>query len=101
MVSTGASAAASPRRGAPDALRRRGAEISYHDPHVPDLRLGPDLLRSTELTDEALSAADCVLILTEHGGVDYHRVGAIARLVFDTRNATRALRSPAARIIRL
>jgi UDP-N-acetyl-D-glucosamine dehydrogenase len=84
-----------------EALRRRGAEISYHDPHVPDLRVGSDLLRSTELTDEALSAADCVLILTEHGGVDYHRVGATARLVFDTRNATRVLRSPAARIIRL
>ncbi|MBI3975469.1 MAG: UDP-N-acetyl-D-glucosamine dehydrogenase, partial [Armatimonadetes bacterium] len=84
-----------------EALRRRGAQVSYHDPHVPELRLGADLLRSADLTDEALRAADCVLILTDHSGVDYGRVAATARLVFDTRNATRSVDAPAARIIRL
>ncbi|MGH2453075.1 MAG: nucleotide sugar dehydrogenase [bacterium] len=84
-----------------EALRRRGALVSYHDAHVPDLRLGTDLLRSSELTDEALAGADCVLILTDHSGVDYQRVAGVSRLVFDTRNATRAVASPAARIIRL
>jgi len=40
------------------------------------------------LSPEALGAADAVLILTDHSGVDYQAVVSHASLVLDTRNAT-------------
>jgi UDP-N-acetyl-D-glucosamine dehydrogenase len=68
-----------------DLLREEGAEVSYHDPHVPDL---PDRqLRSQEL-DGAVANADCVVIVTAHSGIDYDRLAGEAQLVVDFRNAT-------------
>jgi UDP-N-acetyl-D-glucosamine dehydrogenase len=69
-----------------DALLERGAGVSYHDPHVPSLRLAHGELRSVELTDERLSQADCVVVVTAHRSIDFARVGKVSGLVFDTRN---------------
>ena len=82
-------------------LQRRGAVISFHDPHVPELRLGEETLRSADLTPETLGAADCVLILTDHRGVDYEHVVRHAGLVFDTRNATAKVAAQPKRVIHL
>ena len=73
-------------------LRRRGAEVSYHDPHVPRLQIeyGDDLA-SVELEARALERADCVVIVTAHSACDWRRVGKQARLVVDTRNVLGAL----------
>jgi UDP-N-acetyl-D-glucosamine dehydrogenase len=69
-------------------LRERGAEISYHDPHVPQL---PELdLESTDL-DEAVREADLVCIVTAHPEVDYERVVSDASLVLDFRGVTRGI----------
>jgi UDP-N-acetyl-D-glucosamine dehydrogenase len=67
-------------------LRARGAEISYHDPHVPSLRSGGLDLWSQELTDEALQEADIVCVVTAHRAVDHDRVARLASLVMDFRN---------------
>jgi UDP-N-acetyl-D-glucosamine dehydrogenase len=79
-------------------LQAKGVEVSYHDPHVPSLRLGDHghggpTLQSHPL--EQLEQYDCVAILTDHTKVDYARVVREARLIIDTRNATRKLRSEA------
>jgi UDP-N-acetyl-D-glucosamine dehydrogenase len=67
-------------------LGRRGADLRYHDPHVPALAdLG---LRSLPLED-ALSDADLALIVTAHPGVDHELVARRARLVVDLRGVTR------------
>jgi UDP-N-acetyl-D-glucosamine dehydrogenase len=66
-------------------LRAEGANISYHDPHVPELPAYG--LSSTTLSD-AIEAADCVAIVTAHSGIDYDRLVERARLVVDFRNAT-------------
>ena len=60
-------------------------------------------LQSVALSDDELRAADCVVIVTDHSGVDYGRVCALSRLVVDTRNALdRDLRrTSCARIVRL
>jgi UDP-N-acetyl-D-glucosamine dehydrogenase len=73
-------------------LEVRGAACSFHDPHVatvPPTREHAALAgrRSVELTAETVGAFDAVLIATDHDNVDYHLVGAHARLVVDTRNA--------------
>jgi UDP-N-acetyl-D-glucosamine dehydrogenase len=64
-------------------LQKQGAEVSYHDPFVPEL---PDHgLRSAELDADG---ADCVVIVTAHSGIDYDDLVERAPLVVDLRNAT-------------
>jgi UDP-N-acetyl-D-glucosamine dehydrogenase len=74
-------------------LLSRGAEVSYHDPHIPVLprmRRYPNLaMNSVPLSADLLAAQDCVLIATDHSSLDYAWIVAHARLVVDTRNATR------------
>lgn len=72
-----------------DLLLKRGARVSYHDPYVPQAALGGKTLRSQPLSAQALAAADAVLIMTAHPGVDYAQVARRAKLVFDARNATK------------
>ena len=63
-----------------------GAELRYHDPHVPAL---PDYeLQSLPLAD-ALQDADLALIVTAHPGVDHELAAERARVVLDLRGVTR------------
>jgi len=78
-------------------LSERGAVLTYNDPHVPMLprmRHYPELpaMASQELTAAYLTAQDCVLIATDHSAYDYDFIVEHARLVVDTRNATRDVR---------
>jgi UDP-N-acetyl-D-glucosamine dehydrogenase len=78
-------------------LRSLGAEVLYHDPHVPALpQFG---LTSTPLED-ALGAADLVLIVTAHPSVDHDLVARRARLLVDLRGVTRTAPA-AANVVRL
>jgi UDP-N-acetyl-D-glucosamine dehydrogenase len=71
-------------------LRDRGAEVSYHDPHVPELaEFG---LSSTDLA-EGLPAADLVCIVTAHPEVDHQKVVDEAKLVLDFRGVTRGIKA--------
>jgi UDP-N-acetyl-D-glucosamine dehydrogenase len=76
-------------------LADKGADVRFHDPYVAEVREDGTQLRSVALTDEALAHAHCVVITTDHSDVDYQRVVDKARLVVDTRNATRGLRGAA------
>lgn len=73
-------------------LKRRGAEVSYHDPFVPVIkptREHPQWAgtRSVEWSRETVAAFDCVLIATAHACVDYRQLAEWASLIVDTRNA--------------
>jgi UDP-N-acetyl-D-glucosamine dehydrogenase len=76
-----------------DLLLKKGAVVSYNDPHIPELprmRHWPHLnMTSSPLTAEYLAAQDCVLISTDHSAYDYSFIVAGSKLVIDTRNATR------------
>jgi UDP-N-acetyl-D-glucosamine dehydrogenase len=67
-------------------LERRGARVSYHDPFIPHLHEEGVELHSVPLTPAALAAADCVVIVTDHQGVDYAAVARHAKVVVDTRH---------------
>jgi UDP-N-acetyl-D-glucosamine dehydrogenase len=67
-------------------LRQRGADVSYHDPHVPALKDDGAELSSAPLTAATLRSADCVIIVTDHRAVDYGLVAREARAVVDTRH---------------
>jgi UDP-N-acetyl-D-glucosamine dehydrogenase len=64
-----------------------GADISYHDPHVPDLSSEGIDLRSVPLDDGTVEDADIVCVVTAHSGIDYDDLADRAQLVFDFRNA--------------
>jgi UDP-N-acetyl-D-glucosamine dehydrogenase len=87
-----------------DLLLRKGARVSYNDPHVPRLpptRNYPHLrLESQPLTAGYLASQDCVAIVADHGAYDWAYVVEHSRLVIDTRGATRGLSAPAGRIVR-
>jgi UDP-N-acetyl-D-glucosamine dehydrogenase len=98
----------SPAKRVIELLLRRGAVVTYHDPYVPRFRVGDDvfhrepvLLESVLLTDEALSVADCVVIVTGHRSLDYTRVVDRAARVVDTCNATADAGGRTGQIIRL
>ncbi len=67
-------------------LRRQGAEVRFHDPHVKELREDGYVQSSSPLTAEEVEAADCVVIATNHSAVDYSLIEKHARQVVDTRN---------------
>jgi UDP-N-acetyl-D-glucosamine dehydrogenase len=68
-------------------LKRQGAELSYHDPHVP--ALGELGLESVPV-ELALKEADLAVIVTAHPGVDHELIARRARAVVDLRGVTRA-----------
>ena len=75
-------------------LERRGAVVAYHDPFLPVIPLSREHAhfagrRSIGLEPASVGAFDAVLIVTDHDGIDYAALVAAARLVVDTRNATR------------
>ena len=79
-------------------LLKRGAVLSYNDPHVPKLpkmRHYPNLppLTSQELTTGFLAEQDCVLISTDHSAYDFDFIVEHSRMVVDTRNATKNVKS--------
>jgi UDP-N-acetyl-D-glucosamine dehydrogenase len=82
-------------------LEDRGAEVEYHDPHVPSFTENGHKFQGVELTAERLAAADAVVIITDHSTVNYQDVVDNAELVIDTRNATRALKPSKARLVAL
>jgi len=70
-------------------LSRKGARISYCDPHVPvlDGHGLPARLEAVPLSAPVLRRADCVVVVTDHDAFDYDLVGREARVIVDTRNA--------------
>src|SRR5688572_25251471 len=93
-----------------DRLRLKGCDVRYHDPFVAEIRFddahtesGGEPLSSVGLNDQEISEADCVVIVTDHSGINYARVTALAPLVVDTRNALNGelRRGSKARIVRL
>jgi UDP-N-acetyl-D-glucosamine dehydrogenase len=65
-------------------LRTAGADLFYHDPHVPEL---PELGLSSVALDAG--AYDAVVVVTAHSDIDYDKLVADAQLVIDLRNATK------------
>ena len=82
-------------------LQELGAEVSYHDPHVPHFAEDGIRLKSVALTEGVLRDADAVVIVTDHSSVDYQRVVNEASLVIDTRNATSRTMTGRAHIVSL
>jgi UDP-N-acetyl-D-glucosamine dehydrogenase len=82
-------------------LEMDGADVVFHDPHVPAIREEGHVRMGVDLTDKELERADAVVIITDHSSVDYQRVLDLASVIVDTRNVTARLSSARGRIISL
>ena len=80
-------------------LQAKGSEVCFHDPFIGEVNI-PGLY-STELTERMLNWADCVVITTNHSTYDYDWIVAQARLIVDTRNATRHVKEGREKIHKL
>jgi len=98
----------SPAERVIELLIREGANVSYHDPYVPQFKIGGDIvlkdklsLANVPLTAASLNQADCTVIVTGHRDIDYKWVVNESKLVVDTVNATRHVIENRAKIARL
>ena len=75
-------------------LQKEGAVVSYNDPYFPFVGRGRkyDLQMKCSPLDD-LGQYDCVLIVTDHTDYDYKKIVNDAKLVVDSRNATRGIKS--------
>lgn len=76
-------------------LHEQGVKVDYHDPYIDEIRLTEGTMHSVELTVEKIQEADCVIILTDHTGIPVELIVKHAQRVFDTRNATTAVKDVA------
>jgi UDP-N-acetyl-D-glucosamine dehydrogenase len=82
----------SPATDVIELLREHGINVKYHDPFVAEFPVHSELLRSVDYNEANVSAADLVLIITDHTTVDYQFAADHARHILDTRNATKVVK---------
>jgi UDP-N-acetyl-D-glucosamine dehydrogenase len=74
-------------------LQARGTEFDYNDPYFPKLHkmrhYNFEDMKSVPLNPQTLGSYDAVVISTDHSSYDYGAIVDAAKLVIDTRNATR------------
>jgi UDP-N-acetyl-D-glucosamine dehydrogenase len=74
-------------------LQQRGAQLDYNDPYFPQLHkmrhFNYEGMKSVPLNPQTLASYDAVIIATDHSSYDYVAIVDAAKLVVDTRNATR------------
>ncbi len=86
-----------------DLLKRQGADISYHDPHVPIIRPTREHphwagVRSVNWQKETIGSFDLVLISTAHKAVNYQELADWAQCIVDTRNAMNGIKVEAGKV---
>jgi len=80
-------------------LQKRGAHVEYNDPFFPTVGRGRKYALDMTCTPlERIPEFDCVVIVTDHSQYDYAGIVEKAKLVVDTRNATKGI--AAAHIVR-
>jgi UDP-N-acetyl-D-glucosamine dehydrogenase len=82
-------------------LQKKGAQVIYNDPYVPELHEEHFDLTSVTLDEAVLKKSDCVIITAAHSDYDWAWITEHSKLVIDTRNATQGIANPMARIVKL
>jgi len=86
-----------------DLLDERGAEVAYHDPHVPVIQPSREHghwagLESVSWDRSTIESFDAIVISTDHAAVDYVALAEWGRLVIDTRNAMAGIDAPPGKV---
>jgi UDP-N-acetyl-D-glucosamine dehydrogenase len=86
-------------------LRKKGALVEYHDPHISQIHhehedWKMESIASAELM-KSVKAADAVVIITNHSSYDYKAILAAAQFIFDSRNALGKMGKQSEKVVRL
>lgn len=77
-----------------DLLKGKGANVSFFDPYIPEYKHKGKLEKGEkELTPALLEKADLVVVATAHSQVDYELIQKHAKVIFDTKNAMKAVKN--------
>jgi UDP-N-acetyl-D-glucosamine dehydrogenase len=69
-------------------LRQKGADVRYHDPYVPTIRHNGFAMAGETDLDDALGAADCAMVVTDHSCYDWAPIRQRVEMIVDTRHTT-------------
>jgi len=72
-----------------DEVAKKCANVFYHDPFIPSIKIGENKFQSEQLTKELLNSCDCVVITTNHNCFDVDSIVKESKLVVDLRNAVK------------
>jgi len=80
-------------------LKKRGAKVAYHDPYIPVIRLSREHshwagTKSAIWNRRAIGSFDAVIICTAHRAVSYRQLAQWSRLIVDTRDAMKGIKTP-------
>jgi len=80
-------------------LKRRGAQVAYHDPYIPVIRPSREHshwagTKSVNWNRRAIGSFDAVIICTAHRAVNYRQLAQWSRLIVDTRDAMKGIKTP-------
>ncbi len=82
-------------------LLQKGAQVSFHDPYISRIQHDNWELESVPDLMSAVSASDCVVIITNHSGYDYPAILEASKLMVDTRNALGKLGKGNVKVVKL
>jgi UDP-N-acetyl-D-glucosamine dehydrogenase len=83
-------------------LIRKKVQVDYFDPHVSSININQKVVKSLKkINKDNIKKYDCVIIVTDHSNLDYKMIAREAKLVFDTRNALRNIKTKKDNIIKL
>ncbi len=76
-------------------LLDKGAQVTYHDPYVPQVKVNDDIWESVAYSPAWLAEQDCLVIITNHSVYHWDEIAGTARVIVDTRNALKNQDGPA------
>ncbi len=79
----------------------RGADVRFHDPHVPTFKDAQAVIRENTGLDELLDWADIIVVVTAHASIDWERTFERAELIVDTVDASRGRTTRPRQVLRL
>jgi UDP-N-acetyl-D-glucosamine dehydrogenase len=82
-------------------LERKGAELYYHDPYIPQFSEDSLALSSSELSAEFLESMDCAVLVTNHSDFDCQWMVDKSQIFVDTRNVTKNISDPRNVVVKL
>ena len=82
-------------------LRGRGAEVTFHDPHVDAFHDSDEVASTSVALDELLTGSDVVVVVTPHAAIDWDAVFSQADLVVDTCDVSRGHATRPRQVLRL
>ena len=76
-----------------NALRFVGAEVDFYDPWIPEYKDKGEKYKGLEnISSTVISRYDLIAITTAHSNIDYNMIQKSAKMIFDTKNATKDLK---------